>query len=186
LRDLKFQADILEQIRTTALFKHVTRWLDSESSCCKTYANLGDEDILAVLATGVCCQGTDLLTGCGRLGLSVGESCSQIEVKHLNVDSENPGTLVSGTVTTSGGSEQEVDVLVPSCQREPSRLCLSNEGHAIEMHPSNADVFTVLLLALPLHTWLGFKEEKLQVVVLSLLATEDLHPLLQEEVMLSS
>ncbi|KAG2405920.1 Glutathione gamma-glutamylcysteinyltransferase [Vigna angularis] len=181
---LALKADILEQIRTTALFKHVTRWLDSENSRSKTYANLGDEDTLAVLATGVCCQGADLLTGCGRLGLSGGKSCGQIEVKLLNVDSENPGTLVSGTVTTSGGSE-EVEVLVPLCQREPSRLCLYNEGHCIEMHPSDADFLTVLLLALPLHTWSGFKEEKLRVEVLSLLATEDLPPLLQEEVMFS-
>ncbi|KAK7378489.1 hypothetical protein VNO80_03931 [Phaseolus coccineus] len=175
---LALKADILEQIRTTALFKHVTRWLDSESSCYKTYANLGDEDILAVLETGVCCQGTDLLTGCGRLGLSGGKSCSQIEVKHLNFDSENPGTLVSGTVTTSGGSEQ-VDELVPL----RSWLCLCNQGHCIEMHPSTADVFTVLLLALPLHTWSGLKEEKLQMEVLSLLATDDLPLLLQEEVL---
>ncbi|KAG5063788.1 hypothetical protein JHK85_004971 [Glycine max] len=147
---LAIKADILEQIRTTRLFKHVTRWLDSESSCCNTLANLGDKDI-------------------------------QIDVKHMNADSENPVTLVSGTVTTGGGSEQGVDVLVPLCQREPSRLCLSNEGHCIGMHPSTADVLTMFLLALPLHTWSGIKEEKLRVEALNPLATEDLPPLLQEE-----
>ncbi|KAG5052435.1 hypothetical protein JHK87_004633 [Glycine soja] len=178
---LAIKADILEQIRTTRLFKHVTRWLDSESSCCNTLANLGDKDMLLALAANVCCQAADLLTVCGRLGLSGGKCCSQIDVKHLNADSENPVTLVSGTVTTGGGSEQGVDVLVPLCQREPSRLCLSNEGHCIGMHPSTADVLTVLLLALPLHTWSGIKEEKLRVEALSLLATEDLPPLLQEE-----
>ncbi|KAK7396446.1 hypothetical protein VNO78_17462 [Psophocarpus tetragonolobus] len=177
------KADVLEQIRATALFKHVTKWLNCGSSCCNTFANLGDKDTLAALAAGVCCQGADLLTGCGRLGLSGGKCCSKIDVKHLNVDSKNPVTLVSGTVTTGGGSEQEVDVLVPLGQREPSRLCLSNEGHCIGMHPSTADVLTVLLLALPLHTWSGIKEEKLRVEVLCLLATEDLPPLLQEEVL---
>ncbi|KAL3029090.1 hypothetical protein AAZX31_03G146500 [Glycine max] len=180
---LAIKADILEQIRTTGLFKHVTRWLDSESSCCNTLANLGDKDMLPALAASVCCQAADLLTVCGRLGLSGGKCCSQIDVKHLNADSENPVTLVSGIVTTGGGSEQGVDVLVPLCQREPSRLCLSNEGHCIGMHPSTADVLTVLLLALPLHTWSGIKEEKLRVEALSLLATEDLPPLLQEEVL---
>ncbi|XP_027353392.1 glutathione gamma-glutamylcysteinyltransferase 2-like isoform X3 [Abrus precatorius] len=175
-------ADILEQIRTTALFKHVTRWLDSESTCCNTFVKLSDKEMLPALAADVCCQGADLLTGCGRLALSSGKCCSQIDVKQLNVDTENPVTIASGTVATGGGSVQEVDVLVPLCQRVPSRFCLSNEGHCIGMHPSTADVLTVLLLALPLHTWSGIKEEKLQVEVTSLLITEDLPPLLQEEV----
>ncbi|KAG5080464.1 hypothetical protein JHK86_004529 [Glycine max] len=183
---LVIKAHILEQIQTTGLFKHVTRWLDSKSSCCNTLANLGDKDMLPALAASVCCQAANLLTVCGRLGLLGGKCCSQIDVKHLNADSENPVTLVSGTVTTGGGSEQGVDVLVPLCQREPSRLCLSNEGHCIGMHPSTADVLTVLLLALPLHTWSGIKEEKLCVEALSLLATEDLPPLLQEEVFTNS
>lgn len=177
---LKFQADVLEQIRSTALFKHVTAWLDSERSCCDTTASLDDKDMLSALATRVCCQGADLLTGCR---LSGGKCCSQINVKHLNVDSENPVTLISGTVTTGGNSEQGVDVLVPLCQRKPSSLCLCNEGQCIGMHPSTADVLTVLLLALPLHTWSGIKDEKLHLEVASLLTTENLLPLLSEEVM---
>lgn len=178
---LRFQADVLEQIRSTELFKHVIRWLDSERSCCDTIANLGDRDTLSALAARVCCQGADLLTGCR---LSGGKCCSKIDVKHLNVDSENPVTLISGTVTTTGGSSgQGVDVLVPLCQRKPSSLCLCNEGQCIGMHPSTADVLTVLLFALPLHTWSGIKDEKLRVEVASLLTTEDLPPLLSEEVM---
>ncbi|KAF7818451.1 glutathione gamma-glutamylcysteinyltransferase 3-like isoform X1 [Senna tora] len=179
---LAIKADILEQIRTTLLFKHVTKWLDSECSCCNTYANLVDKDMLPALAASVCCQGVDLLNGCGRLGLSGGICCSQINVQQLDADSENPVTLVSGTVRT-GSSEQGVDVLVPLCQREPNRLCLSDEGRCIGMHPSTADVLTVLLLALPLHTWSGIKEEKLRVEVTALVTTENLPRLLQEEVL---
>lgn len=136
--------------------------------------------MLPALAAGVFRQGADILTGCR---LSGGKCFSQIDVKHLSGDSEKVVTLISGTVTTGGSNEQRVDVLVPLCKREPSRLCVSNEGHCIGMHPSTADVLTVLLLALPMHTWSGIKEEKLCVEVMSLLTTEDLPPLLQEEVM---
>ena len=180
MRASKFQADVLEQIRSTALFKHVFRWLDSERSCCDTIANVGDKDMLSALGARVCCQGADMLTGCRS---SSRNCCSQIDVKHLNVGSENPVTLISGTVTTGGSSEQGVDVLVPLCQRKPSSLCLCNEGQCIGMHPSTADVLTVLLFSLPLHTWSGIKEEKLRVEVASLIITEDLLPLLLEEVL---
>jgi len=176
----KFQAYVLEQIRSTALFNYVTRWLDSDRSCCDTTARLGNKDKLSALAAVVCCQGADLLTGCH---LSSGKCCSQIDIKHLNVNSENPVALISGTVTTGGSSEQGVDVLVPLCQMKPSSLCLCNEGQCIGMHSSTADVLTILLFALPLHTWSGIKEEKLRVGVGSLLTIEDLPPLLSEEVM---
>nr|Q2TE74.2 RecName: Full=Glutathione gamma-glutamylcysteinyltransferase 2; AltName: Full=LjPCS2-7R; AltName: Full=Phytochelatin synthase 2 [Lotus japonicus] len=172
---LVIKAEILEKIRTAGLFKHVTSWLDSQRSRCSTIANLQDKDMLPELAARVCCQGACLLTGCC---LSGGKCCCQIDVKHLNVDSKNLATtFVSGTFTTGSSSEQGVDVLVPLCQRGP-------EGHYIAMHPSTADVLTVLLLALPLHTWSGIKEEKLRAEVTSLVTTEDLPSLLQEEVIL--
>ncbi|KAK7245345.1 hypothetical protein RIF29_40185 [Crotalaria pallida] len=180
---LAIKADILEQIRTTILFKHVTRWLNSDCSCCNTTASLGDINTLPELAVSVCCQAADLLTGGSRLGLSAAKCCSHIDVKHLNDNGENQATLVSGTVTTGGSSEQRVDALIPLCQREPNRLCVSSEGHCIGMHPSTADVLTVLLLALPMHTWSGIREEKLRVKVTSLLKTENLPPLLQDEVL---
>ncbi|XP_028777881.1 glutathione gamma-glutamylcysteinyltransferase 3-like isoform X1 [Neltuma alba] len=177
---LAIKAEILEQIRATAIFKHITRWLNSEISCCSPYANLDDKVVLPAFAASLCCQGVDLLTGCDGVGSSGGKRCSQINVQQMHVDSENPVALVSGTFKT-GNSEQGVDVLVPLCQTEPNRLCISNEGRCIGLHPSTADVLTVLLLALPLHTWSGIKEEKLRVEVTDLVTTENLPPLLQEE-----
>ena len=178
----------MEQIRATALFKHIVRWLDSEMACCSPYANLDvkDKDMLPSLAESLCCQGVDLLTGSDRLVSVGGKCCShQINVQQLHADSENPAALVSGTVKT-GNSEQGFDVLVPLCQRGPNSLCVSKEGHCMGLHPSTADVLTVLLLALPLSTWSGIKEEKLRVEVTDLVTTENLQPLLQEEVVISS
>ncbi|KAK4281314.1 hypothetical protein QN277_012827 [Acacia crassicarpa] len=182
---LAIKAEILEQIRAIALFKHITRWLNSAISCCRPYANLGDKDrdMSPALAARLCCQGVDLLTGCDKQGSSGGKCCSQINVQQLHADSENPTVaLVSGTIKT-GNSEQGVDVLVPLCQGGPNSLCISNEGRCVGLHPSTADVLTVLLLALPLQTWSGIREEKLRVEVVELVTTENLPPLLQEEVL---
>ncbi|KAI4301067.1 hypothetical protein L6164_034384 [Bauhinia variegata] len=178
---LVIKEEILRQVRATALFNHVTRWLDSEITCCNSIVNCGDKD-LPSLAASVCCQGADLLTCRVKLGLSDGTCCPQVNIKTLNADGENPVTLVSGTVKT-GDRDQGVEVLVPLCQRDRSGLCLSSQSHCIVMHPSTGDVLTVLLLALPPLTWSGIKDEKLRDEVNSLVTTENLPPLLQEEVL---
>lgn len=75
-------------------------------------------------------------------------------------------TVVSGKVM-NGMSEQHVDMLIPS----------------IGMHPASNDVLTTLLLALPPHTWSGIKDETLLHEINSLVSTETLPILLQEEVL---
>lgn len=180
---MKFQEEVLKQIRETELFRHVTRYLAFESSLCNNVASLGYEDRLADIAANVCCQGAELLTG--KIGSSNGLCCKGTNVKLIKTDSKEPVTMVSGTVI-SNGTEQRVDMLIPSSQIEPSCLCDFDQNNCCGMHPSMGDGLTVLLFALPQDTWLGLKEEKLQAQMKGLTLVASLPTLLREEVMSGS
>ncbi|KAA8543397.1 hypothetical protein F0562_021108 [Nyssa sinensis] len=177
---LCLKGEVLKQVQETELFEHVTKWLTSGSSYCKDITHFSDKDTLPEIAADVCCQGADLMNG--KLGSSDTIVCKEVNVKSLETSGGKPVTVVSGIVITDG-SEQRVDMLVPLSQRKPGSCCGIDSCNFSEMHPSTDDVLTVLLLALPPHTWSSIKKEKLREEMSNLVLTANLPPLLQNEVM---
>ncbi|XP_043707591.1 glutathione gamma-glutamylcysteinyltransferase 1-like isoform X2 [Telopea speciosissima] len=173
---LAVKEEILKQVHETELFKHVTEWLSSANLCCQNLQAFIKNDTLPEIAANVCCQGAELLTG--KSG-SDRFCCRATCVKWLKAEGDMPVTVVCGTVETGSG-EQSVDVLVPSSPEKQRICCGSSPGSHI---PTNNDLLTVLLLALPPQTWSNIKEEKLLQEINGLVSTDNLPLLLQEEVL---
>ncbi|XP_059432164.1 glutathione gamma-glutamylcysteinyltransferase 1-like [Corylus avellana] len=171
--------EVLKQVQETGLFKHVAAFLSSANSCCQNLAPLSHQDDFPDIAARVCCQGAKMLAG--RSGSSDEYCCQETCIKCLKANGDKPVTVFSGTVI-NGKSEQGVDVLVPSSRTKPGCCCSVSSNYS-GIHPASNDVLTALLLALPPETWSGIKNEKLLQEISSLVLTENLPTLLQEEVL---
>lgn len=171
------QEEVLRQVQETGLFKHVSELLSSKKSCCRNLTS-GREEDLPDIAASVCCHGAQILSG--NSASSLVYCCQETCVKCLKANGDKPVTVVCGTVV-NGGSEEMVDMLVPSSQMNSSCCCAGSINH-IGLHPASNDVLTALLLALPQKTWSGIKEVKLLKQIYNLVSTASLPTLLQEEV----
>nr|ARV78463.1 phytochelatin synthase 1 [Triadica sebifera] len=176
---LAVKEEVLKQVQETGLFKHVAEFLSSSKSCCGNIPILSKEDDLPCVAASVCCQGAEILAG--NCGSSRGYCCSETCVRCLKTNGDKPVTLVSGTVV-DGPNEQGLDVLVPSRQMKLS-CCGCDPSNSIGMYPASNDVLTVLLFSLPPKTWSGIKDNKLLLEINTLVSTQNLPVLLQEEVL---
>jgi glutathione gamma-glutamylcysteinyltransferase len=175
---LLLQEEVLKQVQETGLFKHVAAFLSSANSCCQNLPPLSHQDDFPDIAARVCCLGAEMLAG--RSGSSDEYCCQETCIKCLKANGDKPVTVFSGTVI-NGKSEQGVDVLVPSSCTKPGCCCSVSSNYS-GIHPASNDVLTALLLALPPETWSGIKNEKLLQEISSLVLTENLPTLLQEEV----
>ncbi|XP_026655739.1 glutathione gamma-glutamylcysteinyltransferase 1-like isoform X2 [Phoenix dactylifera] len=176
---LAIKERVLQEVRETKLFKFVTEWSFSGGSCCRNEPSVCDKDSLPEIAASVYCQGAELLNS--RDGANQELCCRGTSIESLRAKEDLPMTLVSGKVV-SGGREQLLDVLVPISLANSSS---SGSGlhNSTEIHPTTNDLLTVLLLALPYHTWLGIKDERLLAKIQDFFSTENLPDILQEEVL---
>lgn len=176
------QEEILKQVQETALHKHVTEFLSSAKSCCVNVPipALGTEEDLRKIAMSVCCQGAEILAG--KSGSYKECCCQETCVKCWKANGDKPITVICGTVLTGSG-EQGVDMLVPS---SPSKAgCCgtgTDQNNCVGIPPAGKDVLTALLLALPPEIWSNIKDEVLLKELCSLMSTQKLPLLLQEEV----
>lgn len=177
---LALKEEVLKQIREAELFKQVIEWLAFERSSCEAVMSSGYKNMLPDVAANVCCQGAQVLSG--KSSLSKETCCRDTKVKLINGEGERSVTVVSGTVFTAN-SGKRIDLLVPSSQKEPSSSLDANQNVCNCMHPSLGDGLTILLLALPPHTWSSIKNEKLQEQLEGVASIDSLQPFLQEEVL---
>ncbi|KMT05873.1 hypothetical protein BVRB_7g165320 isoform C [Beta vulgaris subsp. vulgaris] len=176
---LVIKEEVLKQVRDTELFKHITRWLLSGSSCMHN-AIFDGHDSLDKIASEVCCQGAQVL--CGKVG-SWSATCSKTtKLRSSDFDNAESMTVVSGKVIVRD-YECGVEMLVPCCQRKsgsPSD-CASNTSN--RESPSVFDVLTVLILTLPPDTWHSLKDERLREDFCGIVSTNNLPCLLQQEIL---
>ncbi|CAA3020481.1 Glutathione gamma-glutamylcysteinyltransferase 1 [Olea europaea subsp. europaea] len=173
------KVEVLKQVQATGIYKHVTDILSSEKSSCQIKKTVGVRDSLPHIASSVCCQGAGFLTG--KLGLADRFCFRETGVRCYTANGEKPVTVVSGTVV-NGTGEQGVDLLLPLSHKEPSCSSAGYWSYS-GMHPASIDILTALLLALPPQTWMGIKDNKILQDMSSLVSTERLPPLLQEEIL---
>lgn len=136
------------------------------------------EKELSDIAANVCCQGAALLSGATFI---TGSGCRATCLRCFKIDGDKPTTVVRGTIV-SGGDKQEIDMLIPVSTASSANHFNSRSDNCILMHPTKADVLTVLLLALPPGTWLGIRDGSLLDEIQGLVLTENLPEALQKEV----
>eukprot|EP01018_Ginkgo_biloba_P009702 Gb_13896 [translate_table: standard] len=179
---LAFKAEILQQIRRTKIYRVVDEWSSSATSCCNL--SWHTEDNLSDIAAHVCCQGAATLSG--MPGTTKGCCCRDTRIKSMKTNDNVSMTIVSGTVITNG-TEQGIDMLVPSAVQEKYTPCCTDgencSANWLQMYPASKDVLSILLLALPPHTWREIQEKELKEEIYHLVSFDNLSAGLQEEVL---
>lgn len=179
---LAIKGEILQQIRETEMYKVVDKWASSATSCCtlswSAEANLSD------IVKSCCCQGASTL--CGMVGVAKECFSKSACMKNMSTCDTASMAIVSGTVVANG-SEQGIDVLVPTATQIKHPPCCNNgessSGNLIQRCPASKDLLTILVLALPPQTWHGLQEKDLREEIYRLVSLDNLLTGLREEVL---
>lgn len=178
---LAIKGEILQQIRATEMYKVVDKWASSGASCC-TLSFLAEADLFEIVKN-CCCQGAATL--CGMVGVAKEYFCKKACMRSMSTCDTASMAIVSGTVLANG-SEQGIDVLVPTAAQIKQPPCCNRESSStnfLQCYPAIKDLLTILLLALPPKTWDQIQEQGLQEEIYHLVSLDNLFTGLREEVL---
>lgn len=177
---LAIKGEILQQIRATEMYKFVDKWALSATSCCTFSAEANFSEIVK----NCCCQGAATL--CGMVGEAKEHFCKRACMRIMSTCDTASMEVVSGTVLANG-SEQGIDVLVPTAAQIKHLPCYNNgessSANFLQWYPASKDLLTILLLALPPQTWHGIQKKELQEEIYRLVSLDNLLRGLREEVL---
>lgn len=154
--------EVLQQVRETELFKHVADWVSSGSRCCIGFPVSIDKDT--------------------SLGSEISKEyfCTSVCSKS---NGNNHGTVVSSLVTINGSETLNgVDSLVPLSPDKSTSGFDSCSSTCTMKDLEINDVLTILIFALPPHTWQSIKKEGLRKEIHAAVLIEDFPHILQKEV----
>lgn len=154
---LQHKSKVLQQLRGTNAFTLVTKWMESMSTkCLDSSAN----ESLQNMVVQACCQGAAAF---------MGEKClSNVTcIKHnvaTYVGSGDKGQVaVLSSKLLVNGCEQVINALVPTTSAADTvgGPCKCSFEEAC-LHPMTGDLFSILLLALPMSIWGEITDPKLR------------------------
>ncbi|XP_002976553.2 glutathione gamma-glutamylcysteinyltransferase 2 isoform X3 [Selaginella moellendorffii] len=159
MQRLTLKTNVLNQLRSTDMYKRLAGWLKSTPSCPCALSEKSLTDEVGEAS----CQGKSLLCG----GLHKSKSCAScVSCKRMTRTTDGQG---AGVLIGDGGvKDGNVQVIVPT--------------GSCELHPTPVDVVTVLLLAQPSETWSEIPNSEVRLEFVNLGATDKLPDLLQLEV----
>ena len=161
------------------MYKVVDKWASSATTCCTFCAEANFSEIVK----NCCCQGAATL--CGMVGEAKEHFCKRACMRNMSTCDTASMAVVSGTVRANG-SEQGIDVLVPTAAQIKNPPCCNNgessSANFLQWYPASKDLLTVLLLALPPQTWHEIQKKELQEDIYRLVSLDNLFTGLREEV----
>ncbi|PKI71906.1 hypothetical protein CRG98_007674 [Punica granatum] len=178
--------EVLKQVQETDLHQDVLEFLLSSSCCTRLPSSFNEEENLQKFVSSIRCKCAEILAG--NIGCSGCSHCGETEncTKCISADdNNNNATTVLRETVAYGQNEEKVEMLIPFSQVKVEHRDSNDLGGnaCIKLQPAGSNILTVLLLALPPETWSRVKNPELQQEMYGIFSTENLPPLLQEEVL---
>ncbi|BBN15801.1 glutathione-S-conjugate glycine hydrolase [Marchantia polymorpha subsp. ruderalis] len=180
---LNAKVKVMGELRNTGLYKVVFDWASVSRIGCECSLPSISGDDLPSAVRNACCQGAAVLCGMQFQSSACCKKTSVTTSVSTRINSSGTETLVvSGNVETMEGVHNNVDVVVPTTRCCSAGSVPSDIESCLPLHPSTADLLTILLFALPSETWKSIRNAEVQKELSSAAASENLPRSLKAEV----